>query len=84
MESRGPRVFWAVAQLTTLWMSFEGTHFFEAKAGQNVEIQLNGQLPDWPSTAGDMGPKTLQLQYGTLPPKKGGFYSTWNPKANHL
>ena len=27
----------------------------EAKAGQNVEIQLNGQLPDWPSTAGATG-----------------------------
>lgn len=27
----------------------------EAKGGQNVEIQLSGNLPDWPSTAGATG-----------------------------
>ena len=39
--------------------------FLEAKAGQSVEIQLNGQLPDWPSTAG--APVFFKI---SIPPKR--------------
>ena len=48
--------------------------FLEAKAGQSVEIQLNGQLPDWPSTAG--APVFFKI---SIPPKGGlGVYLSGN------